>query len=257
MVWNKALIVKELKKLHLEKKDLSYSALARTRQSLISAAAYHFGSYKESVHAAGLKYVDIIRRPRWTRAGIIALIKKARRKNHDLHWAAVTCRRDELGKAAFAALQTRLFGTWQRALHAAGLDGDEVARYRRWDKNSIGFELKSRAREDQPLSSGALQTEDPGLHAAAVRHFGSYDAALRYSGLEPLRYRRRRSWTKAEILKCIREASRNGHSLSDSAVRHHNPALYGAAIREFGAFTAARRAAGVRFPKKKKPRSRV
>jgi hypothetical protein len=252
MVWDKALIIKELNKLHLAKKDLSYTALAKTRQSLVSAAAYHFGCYRHAIHAAGLKYDQIIRRPRWTRAGIIALIKQAKRKNHDLHWAAVTRRRDELGKAAFAALQIRLFGNWQRALHAAGLDGDEVARYRRWDRNSISFELKGRAREEEPLSSGALQAEDPGLHAAAVRHFESYDNALRYAGLNPHKYRRRRSWTKSEILKAIRQASKDGGSLSDSAVRHQNPALYGAAIREFGAFTTARTVAGVKFPKNKK-----
>ena len=52
-----------------------------------------------------------------------------------------------MGKAAFAALQPRLFGKWQRALQAAGLDAAEVSRYRRWDRKSIILELKSRARE--------------------------------------------------------------------------------------------------------------
>ncbi len=43
---------------------------------------------------------------------IITLIKDARRDGGDLHWSAVTKRRDELGKAAFASLQQRLFGSW-------------------------------------------------------------------------------------------------------------------------------------------------
>ena len=37
-----------------------------------------------------------------------------------------TIERKGLGKAAFASLQKRLFGTWDRALHAAGLDGYPV-----------------------------------------------------------------------------------------------------------------------------------
>src|SRR3712207_8249638 len=33
--------------------------------------------------------------------------------------------------------------------------------------------------DQEPLNSGAIQRDDSGLHAAAVRHFGSYDKALR------------------------------------------------------------------------------
>jgi hypothetical protein len=222
------------------------------KQSLVSAAAYHFGSYRRAVEQAGIDYATILRRPRWTKTRIIGLIKAARRRGDDLYWSAVTHRRDELGKAAFAALQPRLFRTWRRALHAAGLDAEEISQYRRWDRNSIVFELKSRARDGEPLSSGALQDEDPGLHAAAVRHFKQYDLALRASGLEPAKFRKRRSWNKQEVLAAIKHASKNGTSLADSKVRRESPALYGAAIRMFGTFTAARKLAGVKFKPNKR-----
>src|SRR6185503_16939777 len=118
------------------------------------------------------------RRPRWTKQSIIKLIKDAKRKGSDLHWSAVTRRRDELGRAAFASLQPRLFGKWDRALHAAGLDADEISRYRKWDRNSVVYELRARAADHEPLNSGAIQFEDSGLHAAAARYFGSYERAL-------------------------------------------------------------------------------
>ena len=247
MVWDKPAILKELQRLHKAGKDLSYNGLARSMQSLVSAAAYHFGSYRRAVQLAGIDYSEVIRRPRWTRQRIIALLKKARRAGHDLHWSAVTKRRDELGKAAFASLQKRLFGTWNRALQAAGLDSSQISRYRRWDRNSITFELRSRAGDSSPLNSGAIQDEDPGLHAAAVRHFGSYDAALRAAKLLPQQIRRRRTWSKTQVTQSIRAAAKAGQSLSDSSVRQHSPALYGAAVRLFGAFTAARKAAGVGY----------
>jgi hypothetical protein len=169
MKWDKPAITSKLRKLHRAGRDLSYSGLARQHQSLLSAAAYHFGSYRKAIEKAGIDYADIIQRPRWNKKRIIALIKQARREGQDLHWGAVTRRRDELGRAAFAALQPRLFGKWDRALHAAGLDADEIACYRSWDKNTVAFEIRARAQADEPLSSGALQKEDPGLHAAAVR----------------------------------------------------------------------------------------
>jgi hypothetical protein len=252
MIWNKTEILREIRRVQKTGADLSYNGLAGTRQSLVSAAAYHFGSYRRAVEQAGIDYAMVLRRPRWTRAGIISLIKAARRRGEELHWSAVTRRRDELGKAAFAALQPRLFGKWHRTLHAAGLDADDISRYRHWDRDSIVFELKSRARDDESLSSGALQTDDPGLHAAAIRHFGGYDAALRAARFDPDKFRLRRRWDKGQVIKCIKAAARGGKDLSDSRVRRESPALYGASIRLFGTFTAARGAAGVKFSSRRR-----
>lgn len=251
MIWTRDEILKALKRLHKSNADMSYNALAGKKQSLVSAAAYHFGSYRKAVERAGIDYADVARRPRWTRPMIITLIKDARRDGGDLHWSAVTKRRDELGKAAFASLQQRLFGSWDRALHAAGLDADEINRYRKWDKTTIIWELRTRHRDHEPLNSGAIQREDPGLHAASVRHFGAYDEALRAAKLDPEKVRERRSWTKAEVVRGLKSAKKKGRHLSDSSVRREEPALYGAAVRLFGSFTAARTAAGIKMSRGK------
>ena len=105
------------------------------------------------------------------------------------------------------------------------------------------------------LNSGALQADDPGLHAAASRYFGSYDAALQAAKINPARVRRRIKWDKKEVLAAIQAAAKAGQSLSDSAIRRQSPALYGASTRLFGTFVAARKAAGVPFRpgKRRKP----
>lgn len=249
MVWDKPQILTALKKLHKQGADLSYNGLAAADQPLVSASAYHFGSYRKAVEKAGIGYDSVVRRPRWTKSAIITLIKEARRSDNDLHWSAVTRRRDDLGKAAFASLQPRLFGSWDRALTSAGLDADDVNRYRKWTKETVIFELRQRFKEHQPLNSASLQSQEPGLHAAAVRHFGSYDAALRSAKLDPDKLRQRRAWTKMSVREALKLAVRDGKHLSDSAVRAENPALYGAAVRLFGSFTAARAAAGIRWRK--------
>ncbi len=245
MIWTRDSITDELRKLHQRGVDLAYNAMAKKRQSLLSAAAYHFGSYRKAIEKAGIDYASVSRRPRWTKQEVIALIKAARRRDDDLHWSAVTRRRDDLGRAAFAALQPRLFGSWDRALHAAGLDADEIARYRSWDKASIVAELRARLAEELPLNSGSLQTDDPGLHAAAVRHFGSYDAALGAAHIDPASVRRRRTWTKEQVVKALRQMRRKSRELTDTTLRRTDAALYGAALRLFGSFTAARTAAGL------------
>src|SRR5437870_11347041 len=107
MTWTKPHILKELRRVNRDGANLSYNALAKTHQSLLSAAAYHFGSYRKAVERAGIDYADVTRRPRWTKQSVIALIKEARRDGEGMHWAAVTRRGDELGRAAFASLQPR------------------------------------------------------------------------------------------------------------------------------------------------------
>ena len=73
MTWDKERIRQELRRLHRAGKDISYNALAKKQQSLVSAAAYHFGSYRKAIETAGIPYDVISRRPRWTKQ-IIDLI---------------------------------------------------------------------------------------------------------------------------------------------------------------------------------------
>jgi hypothetical protein len=49
------------------------------------------------------------------------------------------------------------------------------------------------------------------------------------------------------VIAEIKSAVREGQSAADSQVRRSHPALYGASIRLFGTFTAARKSAGVKF----------
>jgi hypothetical protein len=250
MVWTRQQILDALRKLDRSGADLSYNALARKKQPLVSAAAYHFGSYRKAVEKAGIDYAAVTRRPRWDKPAIIQLIKKGRRDGEDLHWSAVTKRGDELARAAFASLQPRLFGSWDRALHAAGLDADEVNRYRKWTREGIVIELKQRHRDHESLNSGAIQKEDPSLHAAAARHFNNYDDALRAAKLDPEKFRERRKWQPEDVIRGLKSTHRARRPLSDSVVRRDHPALYGAAVRLFGTFTAARTAAGIHWKRK-------
>ncbi|MCC6423644.1 MAG: hypothetical protein IT447_09230 [Phycisphaerales bacterium] len=248
MTWDKQRIVRTIKQLYRAGKKLSYNAMTRSNQPLLSAAAYHFGSWRKAIESADIDYAQVLRRPRWTRQLIIKLIKTARRNGEDLNWSAVTRRRDELGKASFASLQPRLFGTWDRALHAAGLDAADVSCYRRWSRNDILFDLREMHQAREPLNSGTIQRDDPGLHAAAVRYFGSYDDALKAARIKPDAVRLRQSWTTAQVKSQLRALGRRKKTLSSSLVRREHPALYGAAIRHFGTFAKARKAAGLKKP---------
>jgi hypothetical protein len=244
--WNKQQILRELKRLHKAGVDLSYNALQRRRQPLLSAAAYHFGSYRNAAQRAGIDYERVLRRPRWSKQAIITQIKQAKRRGEDLHWSAVTKRNDELSRAAFASLQPRLFGNWARALHAAGLDADDVRLYRAWDRNTVLFELRERRSNGDSLNSADVQRDEPALHAAIIRHFQSHDRALRAAGVNPLDVRQRRTWDRSTVLRELKRIARQREgALTDTFVRRDHPALHGASIRLFRTFSRARIAAGL------------
>jgi hypothetical protein len=246
MAWAPDEILAKLKQLHKAGKDISYNALSKTMQPLVSAAAYHFGTYRDAIEKAGIDYLDVSRRPRWSRDRVIEVIRKAHKDGEELNWASVTARRDDVGRAAFASLQKRLFGSWDQALVAAGLVANDIARYRNWDKESIAAAIRERGDASAEVSSGVMQKSDPGLHAAAIRYFGCYDAALIAAGIDPLKVRIRRAWTKARAIQELKDLQKLGNALSGTDVRRAAPTLYGASVRLFGSFGEARKAAGIK-----------
>mgnify|MGYP005867245737 FL=1 len=121
-----------------------------------------------------------------------------------------------------------------------------MACYRKWDRETVAFELRQLRRDGENLSSGDLQKQDPGLHAAAVRHFGNYSAALRAAKVDPDAVRHRRKWTRGDVVRELKRFKRRHGRLTTSALRRHDPGLYAALMREFHSISAARAALATR-----------
>jgi hypothetical protein len=190
MRWTPKAILAELRARHARGKAIGYRVLARKHRSLVSAAAYHFGSFRNAVEAAGIDYLTVSSRPKWTKPAVIRVIKQARRDGKDLSWSAVIKRKSLLRRAAYVAVQKRLFGGWPRALEAAGVDADSSSRYQGWDKTLVVAELKQRSADGEPCNSYAVLCSNPALHAAAIRHCGSFANAVRAAGLGGKRHGR-------------------------------------------------------------------
>lgn len=192
MRWNPSKILAELKRRHRRGASLAHRDLRKNNRPLASAAAYHFGSYPAALVAADINVIKVRKRPLWTKDRIIKAIKAARKAKRDLCWSAVVKRGGPLSRAAFAAIRPTMFGSWARALQVAGVDADDYRRYRTWDKESVAFDLKQRYADDSGVNCGAVQVDDPGLYAAAVRYFGTFDRALKAAQLSPRKIRVRR-----------------------------------------------------------------
>lgn len=244
--WHRNSILETIRSLFSSGADISYNALARRNQALVSAANYHFGSYRRAVMMAGLDYAAIAKKPKWTSAKVIDLVRRARQSGEALNWRAISHRRDDLRRAAAAAVKKRLFGAWDDALFASGTRPDEVRRYRRWNPDDVLIELKRRSDMGLPLNSASIQKQVPGLHGAAVRHFKSYDRALSAAKINPDAIRQRRSWTAGAVVKELKRMNREPGGVSRVMLRRENPSLLRAMRQQFGDFSEACARAGVR-----------
>lgn len=221
--------------------DISYCAMARRNQALVSAANYHFGSYRDAVIMAGIDYDRMRKKPQWTRQRIVTLIRRAHRNRQDLSWRAVIARGDELARAAMAAVHPQLFGRWNDALTAAGINPDRVARYHRWTRRRIIDELRARSQSGLPVNSGHMQIELPGLCGSAIRQFGSYDKALAAAGIDPTIVKQRRDWTRRRVVASLSAFYQRHGSLTHTVLRGNDSGLLRAAYKFFGNLESARK----------------
>src|SRR5690606_38634935 len=118
---------------------------------------------------------------------------------------------------------------------------ERIARYRRWTRQTIITEIRSRIARRQGVSAGEIQQTLPGLYGAAVRIFGSYPKALAAAGLEPAAIARRREWTRRRVLEALRDFAAEHRTLSHTRLREVDSGLLRAAYKFFGSLVAARK----------------
>ncbi len=178
----------------------------------------------------------------WSKDDIIRDILHLKSQGESLVASSVSRWQGALYAAAF-----RYFEGWREALAAAGIDADAVCPYRSWTPESVIEAIRRLDRQGTPLHFGSILRLPGGLSQAGVKHFGSWDEALRAAGYEPDRIRRnRRPITREELLNLIRTRAALNLPIKSYNVRPHG--AKNAANRLFGSWRAALRAAGVPDP---------
>lgn len=142
--------------------------------SLISAARLHFSGWETAVKAAGIDYNrEISLKRKWTKEDVIVEIRKLKSKGINLSHRKLG---GEYGKLKYAGY--KLFGTWEQAVRAAGIDYGEYLEIRKWSREKVIEVIRKRAAEGKSLSRGtATDEEGKKLFQAVFRYFGSMSAA--------------------------------------------------------------------------------
>jgi hypothetical protein len=179
---------------------------------------------------------------RWSKDEIALEILRLYAAREELNYGSVQQKHLKLLRAA-----TRYFGSWKDAIEFAGLNYDEIRRYRVWTEDKILAAIRKYEREGKDLSWRHVSTVlDPPLAAAAIRsgRFGSWQKALEEAGLDYDTIRKHRYWDDEIVVNELRELAEQGQSLRVSDVTEMKPALVAAARRRFDGWYEAVEAAG-------------
>jgi molybdenum-dependent DNA-binding transcriptional regulator ModE len=247
--WNPSLILQTIRKLHRQKKPMWSRQIRETNGALHSAAIHWFGSYRKAVAAAGIDYRSIQRivPGRWSPQNVQRELRRLHRNKSALHHAALERENPALMLAAY-----RYFGSYSSAVSAAGLNYDHI-RVRpmpSWDKKRVIRRIKELEKNKSGLWKRAVRRVDPYLDRAADRCFGSYQRAVRLSGisadaLKPPPYR---FWSPQRILDELQTTyQKNPLLLKPCRLVGKKQRLLRACRRRYGSYRQALDAAGIPY----------
>ncbi len=238
--WTRERVGREILGLKSRGVFLNERSVQRRYSALWNAARRLQGSWARALTKAGIDPRTTRIRQRFSRREVIEAIDRRRREGRPLNSKSV--RDSDL--RLLGAAQAR-FGGWLEALRAAGVDPESVALMRNWSKDRI---LKSLRALGGPKRLTEVMERDSGLGAAALKEFGTWEAAMKAAGYDYSSRPPPRKWPRDTIISEIRRRKRLGLSLLDKDVLMEEGGLLKAGRREFGTWRAAVLAAGVPYP---------
>jgi hypothetical protein len=184
---------------------------------------------------------------KWSKDTIANQIREMFENSEDLNYAQIAQDQVALLRAA-----TRYFGSWRSAIEYAGLDYDDIRRYKSWTKTRILDRIRELHGRGEDLSWRHVSTVvDPQLAAAATKrkHFGSWKAAVSEAGLDYGTIRRYREWDAETITNRVNELHSMGIDLNAKSMEEYDITLITAARRRFDSWDKALTAAGLDYKK--------
>lgn len=241
--WSAERVITEIRNWKDQGQPLYANYVRQNFQELLAAAIRYFGSWQKALESADIPYLEVRKYRRWSKELIIREIQQLFSQGVDLSFRAMALSRHNA--MVYAAIRPKYFGNWRTALEAAGLASEEIYRYRSWDQGEILDEIRRLNLEGVDLSSKAMDESSNRLIATARRRFGNWGRALQNAGIDYDEVRRRKRWTRENLVEGILDLKRQGVKLITPEVKRANPSLFAAACKKhfYGTWKKALKAA--------------
>jgi hypothetical protein len=259
--WTRENIIRQLLAREGNGLPLAVSGLGADK-AMYSAARRIFGSWRNAILAAGIAPQEVMIWERWSPAKILVMIRHLARRNRPLTTQQMRKRHYNVVSAA-----RRHFGSWNKAILAAGVDPSKLRRVVPWTPERVIEGILTRALRNESLA--ARLVEPRSLIEAGHRFFGSWHGAIQAAGLDRAtitlevgRNKRgdssgarasgkkisgipRLFWDKDRVIAAMRLRLAERRPMHCTALAREDQRLYNAIRRYFGGWKEAMRAVGL------------
>jgi hypothetical protein len=213
-----------IRRVHKQQGQVFAGYLQDNHRHLYNQGVWFFGDWDKALRAAGFAPEQMRLWAFWDQAKLISQIQRLRKRNLPLYANYVLDNHKKLFSAAL-----RQFGSWKKALVAAGI---EIPKYA--DGGRLGI-----LRALDALHGRSIADIPSPLESSAVHYFGSLPKAIRAAKKERL------SSPKVRISTTLSRMHRSKQRLAYTEVRRDNLPLVRAAEKQFGSWGKALNAAGI------------
>lgn len=133
-----------------------------------AAAQRLFGSWKNALEDCGFDYSKIRKYRKWSQKRVIEKIRKLAKEKHSLSSNIM----QKIEKPLYMAA-VRKFGSWGKAVTAAGLDYEKIRVRKKRTPDNIHREIKILIRQSEDLSYSNMRKNYPALLGAAMKKIGN------------------------------------------------------------------------------------
>ncbi|MDB5325905.1 MAG: helix-turn-helix domain protein [Phycisphaerales bacterium] len=231
-------------------------------KSMYSAARRIFGSWRNAIQAVGITPHDVLTWERWSPPKILVMIRHFARRNRPLTTKQMDQRYHNVVTAA-----RRHFGSWNKAVLAAGVDPRKLQRVIPWTSERVIEAILTRALRNESLVPSRVEPRS--LLEAGHRFFGSWHDAIAAAGLDPVLASRKETrtvgapddkghsgipkpserpklhWNNDRVIAAIRLRLLERKPVHCAALAQDDKRLYNAMRRYFGGWKKAMRAVGL------------
>lgn len=190
MIWDREEVIAQIKYRHRLSQDISYVGVLEEYHHLLFAAVHYFKNWGIAVTSAGIDYSKVRRQEVWSKARIVRLLKRYKKKKEDFRYNEFQRRHPKLFAAACYH-----FGSWKNALAVIGIAPDLIRgkKFTDWNREKIKRRINSLYRKGNDLSyKGVRDSGDISLISAGCFCFGNWGKAIIASGLPYAGIRRKR-----------------------------------------------------------------
>jgi hypothetical protein len=244
-------LVDEVRKLYSKHAPLNLTAAKRRFPDLVEAAyAFKpFLGWRKLLLAAGIAYEDI------------------EREYRDFVTCKICGRKFRILTAHLIKTHAITPGEYRRAFPEAELMSETLRIARRgerrkpinrhttlphweelWTPEYLLDRIEAYNEHGDSINFHSLQVHDKSTTEAAIRFFGSWDAAMARLGINPDEYRRQSPGIRLspeEVIRGLKARRQKRLPLNESALSQSDLRLYNAARRRFGSYSKALEAAGI------------